>query len=167
MYTTSLLWEVHTVISLEHRDLPALPQRRKNGIDRSMQDQKVLVIDDDAELIELLRRIFARTGAQVLGACDGREGLRQFSQHRPDLVVLDIMMPGMDGWEVCRSLRQSSDVPILILTAMAAPQQVIHALDGGADDYVTKPFDIHFLLARAQALLHRSAKAGGRRDADA
>lgn len=149
------------MISTEHRDLPAFPQRRKNGFDRFMQDQKVLVIDDDADLIELLRRIFARTGAQVLGACDGQEGLRQFYLHRPDLVVLDIMMPGMDGMEVCRSLRQRSDVPILILTAMAAPQEVIHALEGGADDYVTKPFDIHFLLARARALLHRPAQGAG------
>jgi DNA-binding response OmpR family regulator len=124
-----------------------------------MQDRTVLVIDDDAELIELLKRIFARTGAQVVGACNGREGLRQFRALGPDLVVLDIMMPGMDGWEVCRSLRQISDVPILMLTAMSPSPDPSHARGRGADDYVTKPFDIQVLLARAGALLGGSGRA--------
>jgi DNA-binding response OmpR family regulator len=126
-----------------------------------MQNPKVLVIDDDADLITLLERVFARTGAQVVGARDGREGLRQFSVHNPDLVVLDIMMPGMDGWEVCRSLRQQSDVPILVLTATGDSSDVSHARVRGADDYVTKPFSPKVLLSRAGALLSRSAGQAG------
>jgi two-component system KDP operon response regulator KdpE len=126
-----------------------------------MQNRKVLVIDDDADLVELLKRVFGSAGAQVFGACDGQEGLRQFYAHHPDLVVLDIMMPGMDGWEVCRSLRQLSNVPILVLTALNASQDVLYGLDRGADDYVTKPFDIQILLARARALLRRTSRPGG------
>ncbi len=119
-----------------------------------MQSQKVLIIDDDPQLIQLLEIIFAKEGAQVYGACDGFQGLRAFSAHRPDLVILDLMMPGMDGWQVCSHLRQQSSVPILLLSATGRDQDIARGLAGGADDYVTKPFSPGTLVSRAQALLH-------------
>jgi DNA-binding response OmpR family regulator len=125
-----------------------------------MKNRTVLIIDDDAEMMELLKRIFVRTGARVVGACDGREGLRQFDLHHPDLVVLDVMMPGMDGWEVCRCLRRVSDVPILLLTVKSANRDIAFGLECGADDYVTKPFDVEVLLARARAILRRARQPG-------
>jgi two-component system KDP operon response regulator KdpE len=138
---------------------PGLSGRRDARSDRSLENHKVLVIDDDPDLVKLLKRIFVRVGAQVFGVYDGNEGLRQFHLYRPDLVVLDIMMPGMDGWEVCRSLRQFSDVPILVLSALSTRQDIIRGLEGGADDYITKPFDVQILLARAQALVRRADRA--------
>jgi two-component system KDP operon response regulator KdpE len=149
------------LISPEYGGLSAPSVTRDKRSDRALHNHKVLVIDDDPDLVELLRRIFVRAGAQVLGACDGREGLRQFYRHQPDLVVLDVMMPGMDGWEVCRALRQLSDVPILMLSAKSARKDIMYGLDRGADDYVTKPFDIQILLARARALLRRTAQPAG------
>jgi two-component system KDP operon response regulator KdpE len=144
--------------SLEHGGSPPLAKERSREFDPSLENVTVLVIDDDASLIELLRSVFGRAGARVLGACGGQEGLRQFHAYHPDLVVLDIMMPDMDGWEVCRSLRRISDVPILMLTAMDAAPDITYSLDSGADDYVTKPFEIQVLLARARALLRRSRR---------
>jgi two-component system KDP operon response regulator KdpE len=121
-----------------------------------MHNRKILVIDDDPGLMELLQHLFGREGAQVLAASNAQEGLRQFYAHRPDLVILDIMMPGTDGWKVCKSLRQLSDVPILMLTVLDSAQDIARALDGGADDFVTKPFSNQVLLARARALLRRA-----------
>jgi two-component system KDP operon response regulator KdpE len=126
-----------------------------------MHGRKILVIDDDPDLIKLMADLFRLEGAQVLGARSAQEGLRQFYAHRPDLVILDIMMPGVDGWEVCRSLRQLSDVPILMLTALGSVQDISRALDGGADDFVTKPFANQVLVSRARALLRRAAMPRG------
>jgi DNA-binding response OmpR family regulator len=126
-----------------------------------MENRKVLVIDDEPGLIQLIRDIFGRAGAQVLGACDGPEGIRQFHAHRPDLIILDVMMPGMDGFDVCRHLRQLSDVPILMLTVLGRDEDVTRGLESGADDFVTKPFANQVLLARARALLRRAAMVPG------
>jgi DNA-binding response OmpR family regulator len=128
------------------------------GFDPFTHNPKVLIIDDDEDLVALLEHVFVRAGARVLGACSGQEGLHEFHRHQPDLVVLDIMMPDIDGWAVCRSLREASDVPILMLTAKSGAPDVTYSLDIGADDYVTKPFDTQILLARARALLRRSGQ---------
>ncbi len=117
----------------------------------------LLVIDDDREFVELLRRRLEGAGYRVVAALDGETGLRMLESARPDLVILDIMMPGMDGWEVCRRIRQISTVPILMLTAKGMTPDVVHGLELGADDYVTKPFQADVLLARIRALLRRTA----------
>lgn len=124
-----------------------------------MHARKILIIDDDPQLVELLKLIFAKEGAKVYAAADGPQGLRAFSAHRPDLVILDVMMPGMDGWQVCSHLRQESDVPILLLSALGRNQDVARGLAHGADDYVTKPFSPTALLSRAQALLSQPLPA--------
>jgi two-component system KDP operon response regulator KdpE len=130
-------------------------------MDDPLYQRKLLIIDDHADLLSVLDSLFSRFGATVITASDPREGLRQFYAQHPDLVILDLMMPGMDGWEVCESLRRLSDVPILMLTAMGGSEQIARGLEGGADDYVTKPFANQVLLARARALLRRSAQTPG------
>ncbi|MCX7689788.1 MAG: response regulator transcription factor [Thermoflexus sp.] len=116
----------------------------------------LLVIDDDREFVELLRKRLEGAGYQILVALDGETGLRMLESERPDLVILDIMMPGMDGWEVCRRIRQISTIPILMLTAKGMTTDVVYGLELGADDYVTKPFQADILLARIRALLRRA-----------
>lgn len=120
-----------------------------------LQNAKILVIDDDPEILELLELFLSRAGAQTFTARNAQDGLRQFYECRPDLVILDLMMPGMDGWEVCERLRQLADVPIMMLTALSSSQDMVRGLDCGADDYVAKPFEKQVLLARVRALLRR------------
>jgi two-component system KDP operon response regulator KdpE len=124
----------------------------------SLRNKKILVIDDDWEMLRLVTRTFSKTEAQIYMAACGEEGLRLFFDQCPDLVVLDIMMPEMDGWEVCRRIRQIADVPIVLLTALEAEEDIVRGLDCGAVDYVTKPFSPKVLVARARAAL-RSAES--------
>ncbi len=118
----------------------------------------VLVVEDDPHAVELVRLYLTRDGHQVLAAGDGREGLRLARETHPDLVVLDLMLPGLDGREVCRILRQESDVPIVMLTARVEEADRLAGLDLGADDYVTKPFSPRELAARVRAVLRRTAR---------
>jgi two-component system KDP operon response regulator KdpE len=121
-----------------------------------MQGKKVLVIDDNPDLLKLAKVVFSHAQAQVYTAADGPEGLRQFYDHQPDLVILDLMLPDMDGWDVCRRIRQFSKVPLIMLTALDQDEDIIRGLTiYGADDYITKPVGANILLARAQALLRR------------
>ncbi len=122
-----------------------------------MEAKRVLVVDDDPALLPLIEYTFNKEGYDVYTASDGREALRQFFEHKPDLVILDIMMPRMDGWEACRRMREVSDVPIMMLTARGQDEDIIRGLEYGADDYMTKPFSIKVLLARARAVLRRAA----------
>jgi two-component system, OmpR family, response regulator MprA len=117
---------------------------------------RVLVIEDDEAILKLLRRGLAYEGYQVDTAMDGQSGLSLARDNPPDLVVLDLMLPGIDGLEVCRRLRAGGPVPILILTAKESINDRIQGLDVGADDYMTKPFNLDELLARARALLRRA-----------
>ena len=126
---------------------------------RALQNRKILVIDDDPEIIELVELMLTRASATVVTACCAEDGLRQFYAHRPDLVLLDVMMPGMDGLETCRRIRQLSDVPIIMLTVLTGTDDLLRGLEAGADDYVTKPFAGQVLVARAQALLRRSEQS--------
>jgi DNA-binding response OmpR family regulator len=122
-----------------------------------MEEKRVLVVDDDPALLPLIEYTFAREGYEVVTACDGKEALREFFAHKPDLVILDIMMPRMDGWEACRRIREVSDVPIVMLTARGQDEDIVRGLEYGADDYLTKPFSIKVLLAHARAVLRRAA----------
>jgi two-component system response regulator MprA len=122
--------------------------------------RKILVVDDDARLAASLRRALAYEGHTVEVAEDGPGALVAARERPPDLVVLDVMLPGLDGIEVCRRLRAGSDVPILMLTARDAVSDRVGGLDAGADDYLVKPFAYEELLARVRALLRRREPGG-------
>ena len=117
---------------------------------------RILVVDDEAQLVRVLRGYLERAGFSVLTAYDGREALRIALQERPDLVVLDLMLPGMDGLDVCRALRRESGIPIIMLTARVEETERIIGLELGADDYVTKPFSPREIVARVRAVLRRT-----------
>jgi len=120
-----------------------------------MAGKRVLVVDDDVKTVELVKLYLNRDGYRVLAAYDGAEALRLARERRPDLIVLDLMLPGMDGLEVCRTLRDESDVPIIMLTARTTDEDKLAGLSLGADDYVTKPFSPRELAARVRAVLRR------------
>ena len=120
-----------------------------------MVGKRVLVVDDDVKTVELVKLYLERDGYRVLTAYDGVEALRLAREGHPDLIVLDLMLPGIDGLQVCRTLRQESDVPIIMLTAKTTDQDKLTGLGLGADDYVTKPFSPRELAARVRAVLRR------------
>ena len=120
-----------------------------------MAGKRVLVVDDDVKTVELVKLYLNRDGYRVLTAYDGVEALRLARERHPDLIVLDLMLPGIDGLEICRTLRAESDVPIIMLTAKTTDQDKLVGLDLGADDYVTKPFSPRELAARVRAVLRR------------
>ena len=117
----------------------------------------VLIVEDDPHTVELVSLYLTRDGHKVLSASDGLDGLRMARESEPDLVALDLMLPGLDGMEVCRALRAESDVPIVMLTARVDEEDRLAGLDLGADDYVTKPFSSRELAARIRAVLRRAA----------
>ncbi len=118
-----------------------------------MKGKKVLVVDDDIHISQLVRATFATEGADVILAENGQEGLRQFYAHRPDLVIIDLMMPELDGWETSQRMLEMADVPIIMLTSLSDDEDMIRGLEQGAIDYVTKPFSPRVLAARARAAL--------------
>lgn len=120
-------------------------------------DERILIIEDDEEILRVLKRVLTYEGYIVDTALTGKAGLTLASEQRPDLVVLDWMLPNMDGLEVCRRLQKLGNQPILMLTAKDTTQDRVEGLDAGADDYVVKPFEIEELLARIRALLRRTA----------
>lgn len=119
-------------------------------------NERILIIEDDPAILKLLQRGLAYEGYQVDIATDGRSGLNLARDRHPDLVILDWMLPGMDGLEVCRRLRTGGSLPILMLTAKDTIQDRVQGLDAGADDYLVKPFNLDELLARIRALLRRT-----------
>jgi len=121
-----------------------------------MAGKKILVVDDDTKIVELVKLYLNRDGYVVITATEGNEALRLARESRPDLIVLDIMLPGMNGLEICRALRNESSVPIILLTAKTTEADRITGLDLGADDYVTKPFSPKELAARVRAVFRRS-----------
>ena len=121
--------------------------------------EKILIIEDEADLVKGLTLNLVDEGYEVAWAADGREGLRRALEETPDLVILDIMLPGMNGLEVCRELRQQkSDVPVIMLTAKGGEVDKVVGLEIGADDYITKPFSVRELLARIRAHLRREKR---------
>ena len=117
--------------------------------------EKILVVDDEVEIVRILRGYLERAGYTVLSAYTGPEAVRMARQEAPTLVVLDLMLPGMDGWDVCRMLRRESDVPIIMLTARVEETDRLIGLELGADDYVVKPFSPREVVARVRAVLRR------------
>ncbi|OMF81965.1 response regulator transcription factor [Paenibacillus peoriae] len=115
----------------------------------------VLVVDDDPHIRELVGHFLRMEGLEVVEAVDGLDAMRIFDQIKVDLLVLDIMMPGMDGWELCRKLREQTDLPLLMLTAKGETSQIVKGFALGTDDYLVKPFDLMVLVARVKALLKR------------
>lgn len=120
--------------------------------------EKILILDDEITTVNLIAMLLERKGFEVIKATSAEDGLRRAYRHQPDLVLLDIMMPEMDGWEVCKRLRALSDVPIIFLTAMENVKDIVRGLEIGADDYITKPFDHDELLARIRAHLRRAPR---------
>ena len=123
--------------------------------------QTVLVVDDDSNVLELARLYLERDGHRVVSAGDGSAGLALARVEQPDLIVLDVMLPRVNGLDVCRTLRQESSVPIILLTARVEEEDRLTGLDLGADDYVTKPFSPRELAARVRAVLRRTTNADG------
>ena len=122
---------------------------------------KILVADDDLNICELLRLYLEKEGFEVVMAHDGEEAVAKFESEKPSLILLDIMMPKLDGWQVCRQIRQKSDCPIIMLTAKGETFDKVLGLELGADDYVVKPFDTKEIVARIKAVLRRSSRPAG------
>ena len=116
----------------------------------------VLIVEDDANIRELLQLYLEKDGYAVTVAADGGQGLEKFRAIKPDLVLLDVMMPVMDGWAVCKAIRAEGDTPVIMLTAKGETDDKVMGLKAGADDYVTKPFEMKELLARIEAVLRRA-----------
>ena len=123
-----------------------------------MSQTKVLLIDDDEKIVKLLRSYFEKEGWIVTAAYDGLQGLQAVKIQQPDIVILDLMLPGIDGWEVCKRLRKDSEVPIIMLTARDEETDRLIGLELGADDYVSKPFSPREIVARAKAVLRRTQR---------
>src|ERR1700681_2841942 len=123
-----------------------------------MKAATILVVDDEPQIRRVLRTTLTAEGYTIVEARDGTEGLEKVRSDRPDLILLDMNMPGLDGLQTCREIRTSSEVPIIMLTVRSAEKDKVRALDAGADDYVVKPFGMQELLARVRALLRRAAE---------
>ena len=129
-----------------------------------MPNEKILVVDDDTNICELLRLYLEKAGYVVKIVNDGVSAINAFKQENPDLTLLDIMIPKLDGWQVCREIRKFSDKPIIMLTAKGETFDKVLGLELGADDYVTKPFDTKEVVARIKAVLRRTAPASDTSD---
>ena len=123
-----------------------------------MSSGKILVVDDDLNICELLRLYIEKEGFNVVTANDGMEALKLFEKENPELIMLDIMLPGLDGWQVCREIRKTSQCPIIMLTAKGEVFDKVLGLERGADDYVVKPFEAKEVVARIRAVLRRTGK---------
>jgi DNA-binding response OmpR family regulator len=128
-----------------------------------MNQKSVLIIEDDAHIAELLRMYTEKDGFTVRVAGDGGEGLRLFSEAPPDIVLLDLMLPGLNGWEVCREIRARGKTPVIMITAKTETPDKVQGLEMGADDYIGKPFDMKEVLARVRAVLRRAPSCAGTR----
>ena len=139
----------------------ARPSPSKDGIDLDVYldvpaRQRVLIVDDDPDTVTLLKLALQSAGMDVIGALDGYEALRQYSDAQPDVVLLDLMMPEMDGFETLRLMRQMQDIPILIISAKATKEDIVRGLNAGGDDYLPKPFHPDEVVARVRAVLRRA-----------
>ena len=124
------------------------------------EEKTVLIVEDEKNIVDILRFNLERKGYRVLEACDGEEGLRRAREDKPDLILLDIMLPKMIGFDVCQALRREGDnVPILLLTAREEEDDKVRGLETGADDYITKPFSMREVIARVEANIRRTSMA--------
>ena len=133
----------------------AAPQKGRFGMAKS-----ILIVEDDNNIADLLRLYLEKEGYQATIAADGTQGIDLYRRLRPDLVLLDVMMPGVDGWGVLRAIRQDSQTPVIMLTAKGETTDKVSGLKQGADDYITKPFEMKEVLARIEAVLRRAAGDG-------
>jgi DNA-binding response OmpR family regulator len=124
-----------------------------------MHDKKILIIDDDVDFLHLASLLFEKEGAQTFRAHDGLDGLIKLFTHQPDLIILDVLMPGPDGFEVCKRMQKVSDAPIIMVTAINDEDGRLRGLASGADVFLSKPFNLMLLLARAKAILHHNGRA--------
>ncbi len=124
----------------------------------SLKNKKILIVDDDVQLCNSLSRVLSQQGVLTQIAFEGKGALKSFFDFSPDLILLDVRMPQMSGWEVCRQIRALSSVPIIMLTGLSDDDHVVRSLKYGADDFVTKPFSRAVLLARVEAVLRRSSE---------
>ncbi|MBQ8203375.1 MAG: response regulator transcription factor [Clostridia bacterium] len=129
-----------------------------------MSRQKILIVDDDVNICELLRLYLEKDGFETCVVNDGGEAVKKSEQYSPDLILLDIMLPVLDGWQVCREIRKKSNTPIIMLTAKGETFDKILGLELGADDYISKPFDTKEVIARIKAVLRRAGE--GEKDSD-
>ena len=129
-----------------------------------MENTKILIADDDKNICELLRMYLEKDGFSVAIAGNGEEALAKFDEENPDLLLLDVMMPRLDGWQVCRELRKKSECPIIMITAKGETFDKVLGLELGADDYVVKPFEAKEIIARIKAVLRRTGKANAEND---
>lgn len=125
-----------------------------------MENAKILVVDDDKNISELLRLYLEKEGYGVIIAYDGNDAVKKFKDNKPNLTLLDIMLPGMDGWQVCREIRKVSDNPVIMITAKGETFDKVLGLELGADDYIVKPFDTKEVVARIKAVLRRYSHTG-------
>ena len=121
-----------------------------------MERKKILIVDDEVRMRKIVSDFLVREGYQIFEAGDGEEALIQFAEQQPDLLILDVMMPRMDGWQVCREIRKQSNVPIIMVTARSEEIDELTGFDLGADEYIAKPFSPRILVARVNALLRRA-----------
>lgn len=121
-----------------------------------MIGKTILLIDDDTDFLKLTSLIFKESGAQVIETPSGLEGMGKLFMHRPDLIILDAMMPGIDGFQICQRIRQFSNTPLIMLSALDQDQLMLRGLEAGADDFLSKPINPDILLARARAVMRRS-----------
>lgn len=145
---------------IENLDTVETPAHTGVDLDEvyATERHSVLVVEDEPDTVTLLKHILRNAGFNVMGALSGSEALKKCADIKPDLVMLDLMMPDMDGWETYRYLRQMCDVPVIIISAVGNKEEVVRALRQGVDDYVTKPFYNAEVVARAQAVLRRYGK---------
>ena len=129
-----------------------------------MDNQKIMIVDDDANICELLRIYLEKDGFSTVTSTDGEQAIAYAQRYNPDLILLDIMMPRLDGWQVCRELRKKSEVPIIMITAKGETFDKVLGLELGADDYVVKPFEPKEIVARVKAVLRRTGKANAEND---
>ncbi len=144
--------------------LGAFPIEKTNAMGRDLDEmtsndrQKVLVVEDEPDTVLLLKNILRLAGFDVLSSTNGRDALRKYKDLAPDIILLDLMMPDMDGWETLRYLREMSDVPVIIISALGSKEDIVKALKTGVDDYLTKPFFNAEVVARIQAVMRRAGK---------
>lgn len=147
----------------EKTDGPHSPTALPSGVDLdevyASERHSVLVVEDEPDTLVLLKYVLRSAGFNVMGAMSGSEAIKKYTEIKPDLVMLDLMMPDMDGWETLRYLRQLSDVPVIVISAIGDKEDIVKALRLGVDDYLTKPFFNAEVVARAQAVLRRYGKA--------
>ena len=128
------------------------------------EKQRILIVDDDANIAELISLYLMKECYETMIVGDGEEALKRFPEFKPNLVLLDLMLPKMDGLEVCQQIREFSNVPIVMLTAKGEDMDKILGLEYGADDYITKPFNILEVKARIKAIIRRSGRSGQKKD---